>query len=400
MIPWNAYDSGRAVLVRLLRAALHNGALGTWLSHAAGGAARARGLKSADAHAMVESSRATMSAMPLLRLLSDCVSAGVARCALCVSCAFVLAAHSHARPASADYPVKPIRIIVAASPGAADDFFARALGEELEAFYGRRVIIDNRPGAGGLIGNILVSRANADGYTLGMIGVTRLITELVRDQPPYRALADITGVAHVASITNVLVTTPAIPARSARAFVAYARGRIGELNYASLGIGSASHLAGEVFTRALGIDAMHVPFRMVSDTFVEMGLGRVHYAVYTLPAVLGPVREGRLRALAVMTPQRSSALPEVPAIAEVGLPEAQFDSWSGIVAPKGTPRRIVEQLHGDIVRGLRKVALRERFMRQGAESTPESTPDGFMRHMQEEYLRYQALIRDGKVGTE
>jgi tripartite-type tricarboxylate transporter receptor subunit TctC len=126
----------------------------------------------------------------------------------------------------------------------------------------------------------------------------------------------------------------------------------------------------------------------------------VHYTVLSLPAVLAPVREGRLRALAVMTPQRSPALPDVPAIAEVGLPEAQFDRWSGIVAPRGTPRRVVDQLHGDIVRGLRKRALRERFVRQGAETIPESTPDGFMRLMQEEYLRFQALIREGAVRPE
>jgi len=208
------------------------------------------------------------------------------------------------------------------------------------------------------------------------------------------------GVAHVASITNVLAVTPGIPVATASEFARYARVRIGELNYASLGIGSASHLAGELFTRALGIDAVHVPFRNLSDSFVEMVLGRVHYAVFTLPAVLAPVREGRLRAIAVMTPQRSPALPAVPAIAEVGLPEAQFDRWSGIVAPRGTPRRIVEQLHGDIVRGLRKSALRELFVRQGAESTPESTPDGFMRLMQEEYLRYQAIIRVGGLRPE
>ncbi len=302
--------------------------------------------------------------------------------------------------ALAAYPVKTIRIIVASSPGTASDFFARSLGEELGAFYRQRVAIENRPGAGGLIGNILVSKANADGYTLGMIDVTRLITELVRDQPPYRALADIVGVAHVASITNVLAVTPAIPVRTAPEFVAYARARVGEMNYASLGIGSASHLAGEVFTRAVGIAATHVPFRNLSDTIVEMGLGHVHYAVFTLPAVLGPLRDGRMRALAVMTPQRSPALPGVPAIAEVGLPEAQFDSWSGVVAPKGTPRRIVEQLHGDIVRRLRNTALRELFERQGAESTPESTPDGFMRLMQVEYLRYQALIREGGIKPE
>jgi tripartite-type tricarboxylate transporter receptor subunit TctC len=300
----------------------------------------------------------------------------------------------------ADYPLRTIRIIVASSPGTASDFFARSLGEELGAFYRQRVVIENRSGAGGLIGNTMLSKANADGYTLGMVDVTRIITELMRDQPPYRALADIVGVTHVASITNVLAVTPSIPVRTAPEFVAYARARVGELNYASLGIGSASHLAGEVFTRAVGIDAVHVPFRNLSDSIVEMALGRVHYAVFTLPAVLGPVRDGRMRALAVMTPQRSPALPGVPAIGEVGLPEAQFDSWSGIVAPRGTPRRIVEQLHGDIVRGLRKAALRELFVRQGAESTPEGTPDGFYRLMQGEYLRYQALIREGGIKPE
>jgi len=332
-----------------------------------------------------------MAAVNLQQVMSACA----------VLCALgALPCHANRAPADDAYPVKNIRIIVASSPGAADDFFARSVGEELEALYRQRVVIENRAGAGGLIGNTRVSRANADGYTLAMVGVTRIISELLRDPAPYRALADIVGVAHVASITNVLVATPWLPVRTAHQFVTYARNRPGELNYASLGIGSASHLASEVFSRALGIDAMHVPFRVVSDTFVEMSLGRVHYAVYTLPTVLGPVREGRLRALAVMTPGRSAALPMVPAIAEVGLPEAQFDSWSGIVAPRGTPRRIVEQLHGDIVRGLRKASLQKLFMRQGAESTPESTPDGFMRHMQEEYLRYQAMIRVGNIRPE
>lgn len=324
------------------------------------------------------------------------------RVAICALAVLVAASPCIAEPAAAlaDYPVKTIRIIVASSPGTASDIFARSLGEDLGDFYGQRVIVDNRPGAGGLIGNIRVSKANADGYTLGMIDVTRVITELMRDPPPYRALADIIGVTHVASITNVLVTVPSMLARSAPEFVAYARASAGELNYASLGIGSASHLAGELFNRALGINAVHVPYRSLSDSFIEIALGRVHYAIYTLPAVLGPVRDGRIRALAVMTPKRSPTLPAVPAIAEVGLPEAQVDTWSGIVAPRGTPRRIVEQLHGDIVRGLRKAALRELFARQGAESMPESTPEGFTRMMRGEYLRYQALIREGGIKPE
>ncbi len=299
-----------------------------------------------------------------------------------------------------EYPQRAIRLIVADSPGSADEFFARAVGERLEALYKQRVMIDTRPGAGGLIGNTRVSRAEADGYTLGMVSVTRLITALLREPPPYRALADVTGVAHVASITNVLVVAPDLHARTAQDFVRHARASPGDLNYASLGIGSASHLAGEVFSRALGIDAVHVPYRAVINTFAEMGLGRVHYAVLTLPTVLPAVQKGRLRPLAVMTPQRSGVLPKVPAIRELGLPDAQFDSWSGIVAPVGTPRRVVEQLHGDIVVALRHAPLRKRFLHQGAESTPESTPDGFMRHMQEEYLRFEEMIRGSGIRPE
>lgn len=341
--------------------------------------------------------------MPAARLLRLAL-AGTAR-TLCALGVFVVTAGSAVSWANMPwheppYPARTIRIVVASSVGAADDFFARLLATDLEATYRRRVLIDNRAGAGGLIGNMRVSRANADGYTLGMIGVTRLISELMREEPPYRALGDIVGVTHVASITNVLVVSRTLPVSSAPRFARYARFRPGELNYASLGIGSASHLAAEVFSRALGIDAVHVPFRVASDSFVELALGRVHYAIYTLPAAMGPVREGRLRALAVMTPQRSPTLPEVPAIAEVGLPEAQFDSWSGIVAPAGTPRRIVEQLHSDIARSLRKPAMRARFVHQGAESTPDSTPDGFMRHMQEEYLRFQKIIRVGRIKAE
>jgi len=320
-------------------------------------------------------------------------------------CAAVLLAASGCAPAQsapdpADYPQRAIRLIVADSPGSADDFFARSVGAGLEGLYRQRVVIDTRPGAGGLIGNMLVSRAGTDGHTLGMISVTRLITALLREPPPYRALADVTGVAHVASITNVLVVAPGLHVRTARDFVRHARAHPGDLNYASLGIGSASHLAGEVFSRALGIDAVHVPYRAVINTFAEMGLGRVHYAVLTLPTVLPAVQKGRLRPLAVMTPQRSGVLPEVPAIGELGLPDAQFDSWSGVVAPAGTPRRIVEQLHGDIVAVLRDAGLRRRFLHQGAESTPESTPGGFMRHMQEEYLRFDEMIRGRGIRAE
>ena len=172
------------------------------------------GLMCTAARAIVGRPGCMMASTRLLRFLQ----AGALRAATCAVAMILAAAPCLAQSSKglADYPVKPIRIIVASSPGAADDYFARLVGEDLAAFYGQRVVIENRPGAGGLIGNLLLSRANADGYTLGMVGVTRIITELVRDQPPYRALGDIVGVAHVASITNVLAVTSALPVRTDR----------------------------------------------------------------------------------------------------------------------------------------------------------------------------------------
>ncbi|HSQ03896.1 MAG TPA: tripartite tricarboxylate transporter substrate-binding protein [Burkholderiales bacterium] len=298
---------------------------------------------------------------------------------------------------SAPYPGKAIRIIVPSSPGTASDFFARVLADELAATYQQNIMVDNHAGAGGLIGNWMISKAAPDGYTLAMVRVSRIISQLIREEAPYRALADITAVAHVASITYVLAVTRNVDVQTVAQLVAHARPRPGELNYASVGIGSSSHFAAEIFTRETGIDVVHVPYRNLSDAFVEMMLGRVHYSIFTVPAVLPLVRDGRLRALAVMTSERSAALPGVPTIAEAGVPEATFENWSGIVAPAGTPRRIVEQLHGDIVHALRKRELRVQLARQGAESTTDSTPDGFMRLMRREYLRYQHLVRDAKI---
>ena len=320
--------------------------------------------------------------------------------ALAASTLAAVAATSAAQ-APAAWPDRPLRLVVGFPAGGVTDVLARVLAERMGKGLGHPVVVENRPGAAGNIAAEQVARAAPDGYSL-LLGTnaSHATNPFLYRNVSFDPIRDFTAIGMVATITNVLVVTPGIPVRSAPEFVRYARVRADELNYASLGIGSASHLAGEVFTRAVGVRAVHVPFRRLSDTFVEMSYGAVHYGVLTLPAVVGPVREGRLRVLAVMTRGRSAALPEVPAIAEAGLPEAQIDRWSGIVAPRGTPQRIVEQLHGDIVRGLRRTALREQFVRQGAESTPESTPDGFMRLMQEEYLRYRALIREAGIRLE
>ena len=299
--------------------------------------------------------------------------------------------------ALAPYPTRPIRMIVASSPGTASDYFARVISEQLAAAYRQQIVVDNRAGAGGLIGNAIISKANPDGHTLAMVGVTRIISELIRPDAPYDALNDIAGVAHVATITNVLASAAALPVHTVSELIAYARARPGDLNYASVGIGSSSHLAAELFTRSAGLNVVHVPFRSLTDAFVEMHLGRVHYSVFTVPGAMPFLREGKLRALAVTTPARSAALPDVPTMAEAGLPEARFENWSGIVAPAGTPRRVVEQLHGDIIHILRGRDVREQFSRQGAVPMVDSTPDGFMRLMRLEYLRYERLVREAGI---
>jgi len=326
------------------------------------------------------------------------VSRLVGHIALAAACLLAPVAAMAASPAALEpYPMRPLRMIVASSAGTASDYFARVIGDQLGSLYRQQVVIDNRPGAGGLIGNTLISRATPDGHTLAMVGVTRVISELLREDPPYSAVNDVVGVAHVATITNVLAASPALPVRTVGALIAYARARPGELNYASVGIGSSSHMAAELFARSAGLLVVHVPYRSLTDAFVEMHLGRVHYSLFTVPAALPFLGDGKLRALAVTTLVRSAALPDVPTMAEAGLPEASFENWSGIVAPAGTPRRIVEQLNGDIVHILRARGVREQFARQGAEPMVDSTPEGFMRLMRKEYLRYQRVIREAHI---
>ncbi|MGH8618621.1 MAG: Bug family tripartite tricarboxylate transporter substrate binding protein, partial [Burkholderiales bacterium] len=275
------------------------------------------------------------------------------------------------------YPTRALRVIVATPSGTATDFFARVLGEELAVVYQQRIIVNNRSGAGGLIGNTLLSQAPPDGYTLGMVSITRLVTEIIRDVPPYRALDDAAAVMQVASIGNVLAVPPAVQARKVSELIAYARGRPGELNYASLGIGHSSHISAALFSRAVGMDAVHVPFRALNEAFIEMLLGRVHYCLFTLPSAMPMLREGKLRPLAITSAVRNGALPDVPTMLEAGVPEGQFDNWSGVIVPAGTPRRLIEQLHGDLVRALRRPGVRDLFARHGAEPTPDSTPGEF-----------------------
>jgi tripartite-type tricarboxylate transporter receptor subunit TctC len=297
-----------------------------------------------------------------------------------------------AAAAQQQFPTKPIRLVVPFPPGAASDFLARVVGQKLGDLYGQQTVVDNRPGAGGLIGSQIVLKGAGDGYTLGIVGQPHLTNTLIRAPKPYDAFKDFTSIGMVASIPNVIVIGNGVPVKNVSELIALAKAKPGSLNFGSAGVGSSSHLAGELFIGAANITAVHVPFKSLADVFSEMIAGRVHFYVFPLPAAMPMLKEGRLKPIAVATPKRAAALPDVPTTAEAGLPQYQSDSWFGIVAPAGVPKQIVAKLNGDMVRVLKDRDTFERFEKQGAEPAP-GTPEAFQKLQAEEFTRISKLVK-------
>ena len=313
--------------------------------------------------------------------------------------AVACAAVSFSVMAQNKYPEKPIRMIVPFPPGSASDFLARTVGQKLNEQYGQQVVIDNRPGAGGVVGSTMITKAVPDGYTLGMIGQPYLINAILQKDAPYRALEDVATIAQVAALANVLVIAPNLPIKTTAELIALAKAKPGELNFGSAGIGASSHIAGEAFKAAAGINVVHVPFKLLSDVFTEMISGRVHMYIFPLPAVMPMLKDGKLHVLAVGTAQRVPSLPGVSTISESGLPGFQSLSWFGVVAPSKISRAIVQQLNKDIIAILQQPDTKERFMRQGAEAVI-TTPEDFQKLMQSEYAKYQKLVKDAGISAQ
>lgn len=313
--------------------------------------------------------------------------------------AVACAAVSFSVMAQNKYPEKPIRMIVPFPPGSASDFLARTVGQKLNEQYGQQVVIDNRPGAGGVVGSTMITKAVPDGYTLGLIGQPYLINAILQKDAPYRALEDVATIAQVAALANVLVIAPNLPIKTTAELIALAKAKPGELNFGSAGIGASSHIAGEAFKAAAGINVVHVPFKLLSDVFTEMISGRVHMYMFPLPAVMPMLKDGKLHVLAVGTAQRVPSLPGVSTIAESGLPGFQSLSWFGVVAPSKISRVIVQQLNKDIIAILQQPDTKERFLRQGAEAVI-TTPEDFQKLMQSEYAKYQKLVKDAGISAQ
>ena len=308
----------------------------------------------------------------------------------------MLPAQAQTQPAAA-YPAKPIRLVVPFTPGGSTDILARAIGQELSRAWGQSVVIDNVPGAGGSIGADKVAKSPADGYTLlmGHIG-TLAVNPSLYPRLPYNPVTDFAPVAWVARVPNVLVIHPAVPAKTTQELVALAKARPGQLNYGSGGNGSAANLATEYFKMQTGSSLLHIPYRGTVPAMTDLLGGQIQVLFTGAPAVLGQIKTGQLRALAVSSPTRLDALPEVPTVAEAGYKGFEADQWYGLVAPAATPPDIVRKLNAQINLALSSAELKTRLNSEGAIAAP-TTPEAFGQHIVRELARWKPVISSGRV---
>ena len=291
------------------------------------------------------------------------------------------------------YPAKPIRIVVPFPPGGATDILARAVAQKLTDAWGQAVVVDNRPGAGGNIGSELVAKAAPDGYTLemGTVG-THAINASLYAKMPYDHVKDFAPVILVAGVPNVLVVNPSLPVSSVQELIAYAKANPGKLNFASSGNGTSIHLAGELFKVMAGVQMTHIPYKGSAPALQDLIGGQVQLMFDNLPPSLPHIKAGKLRALAVTSATRSSALPDTPTIAESGLPGFEASSWFGVLAPAGTPPAIIAKLNGEIAAWLASAEAKERMLALGA-NIGGGSPEDFARHIAAETAKWQKVVK-------
>jgi tripartite-type tricarboxylate transporter receptor subunit TctC len=304
----------------------------------------------------------------------------------------ILAASQNAM--AQNYPSRPIRLVVPFPPGTASDFLGRTIGTALTDRYKMQVVVDNRPGAGGLVGTPIVLQATPDGHTMGLFGSPYLTSPMLQKKAPYDPFKDGAPLTQIAGIPNIVGVSNTVPAKTLQEFIAYAKARPGQLNYASVGVGSIAHFGGEIVARAAGLQVVHVPYKILGDGWSDLFSGRTHFFVFAAPAAMPMVKDGRVRAIAVTPPKRIPALPDVPTVAEAGLPEAEHVAWFGMVAPAGTPKALVNKLVADLNSVLRDPQTRQRLLTQGADPIDDSSPEAFMKLLRSENVRFAKLIKE------
>lgn len=300
---------------------------------------------------------------------------------------------------AAAYPERPIRLIVPFAPGGGNDLMARILGQELTAAWGQPVIADNRAGAGGNIGADIAAKAAPDGYTLLFVSVSFVINAAMQPKLPFDPVKDFSAVTRMASAPLILVVHPGVPARSVSEFIALAKSRPTQLNYASSGAGSATHFAMELFMTMTGTALTQVPYKGTGPSMVAAASGEVHATFNTIPPTVPHLKAGRVRGLALSGAQRFPSLPDVPTFGEAGLPQYTFGSWYGMLAPAGTPGPVIEALNREIGRIMQLREVRERAAEFGAVPFTAS-PKEFAHFLREDIARWSRIVRERNIRAE
>jgi tripartite-type tricarboxylate transporter receptor subunit TctC len=305
----------------------------------------------------------------------------------CCALAFALAAHAQ------DYPAKPIRLVAPFSAGGGADSVARLFAEKLTESFGRQVIVENRPGASNIIGTDLVAKAPPDGYTLLLAINNHVINASLFPKLPYDTERDFVPITLIGLNPFILVVHPSLPAYSVRDLIRLARAKPGALNYASAGNGTAAHVAAELFSVRARVKMTHIPYKGVSQAVINVMSDNVQLIFPSPSSTISQVKAGRLRLLAVTTRERVKALPDVPTIAESGVPGYEFSNWWGLLAPRGTPEPIVQRLNQEVRRALQQPSVQARLGGESGEPVG-STPEYFRDYLKAEIAKYAKLVKE------
>lgn len=322
-------------------------------------------------------------------------ASGIFRAVLCWLALSVPACDAFAQT----YPARPIRLIVSFAPGGSVDLVARLVGQKLSEAWGQQVVIDNRPGAGGNLSAEIAARATPDGYTLYMSSASFVVNASLYRNLPYDPIKDFVPITLVASVQNVLVVHPSLPARNVSQLIALARKTPGEINYASTGSGSSGHLTMEMFKSMAGVNLTHVPYKVIGQATTDLLSGQVSLWFPSIPSVLPHIRAGKMAALAVSGDQRSPALAEVPTVAESGLRGFEASTWYPLLAPARTPQAIVDKLNAQVVAILGSAEVQQRLAGQGVEPIG-STPAQLASHLQSELAKWAKVVKLSGVSVD
>ncbi|MDW3687869.1 tripartite tricarboxylate transporter substrate binding protein [Cupriavidus sp. CV2] len=306
---------------------------------------------------------------------------------------------SSTHAAETSYPTKTITIIVPASPGGAIDLVARLVGQKMTEAWGQSVVVDNRPGATGIIGTDLVAKSPPDGYMLALVASSHAINPSMVKKLPFDTIKSFEPVALTHVVPLMLVVSPSLPVTSVKELIAYGKANPGKLSFASSGSGGAPHFSGELFKSMTGIDMIHIPYKGSTLAHPDLTSGRVSLMFDTVAAIGPQVKGGKVRPLAVTTTKRSSTAPQVPTMAEAGLPAYETSTWGGVLAPAGTPKAVVDKLNAEINKALASPDVRERLLNAGIEPAG-GTPAQFASFLQVEMGKWAKVAKNAGIQPE